>query len=114
VEALIPEFEKASPTFGAIFAYGLSSCSQWPVSGVERPDEIDAPGAAPIVVVGTSRDPATPLEWAESLADQLSSGVLVKRDGDGHTGYNNGNACVDRIVDSYLVTGKVPKDGAEC
>ncbi|MET8221247.1 alpha/beta hydrolase, partial [Streptomyces hirsutus] len=30
-------------------------------------------GAAPIVVVGTTRDPATPYRWAQALADQLAS-----------------------------------------
>ena len=60
------------------------------------------------MVVGTTRDPATPLAWAQALADQLDSGVLVTRDGDGHTGYHAGNACVDNTVESYLVAGKVP------
>ena len=50
-------------------------------------------------------------QWADALADQLDSGVLVSRDGDGHTGYNSGNECVDDAVESYLVAGIVPKDG---
>ncbi len=78
------------------------------------PEEIHAAGAAPIMVVGTTRDPATPLEWAEALADQLDSGVLVRRDGDGHTGYNAGNQCVDSAVESYLVSGKVPTGTVDC
>ena len=52
---------------------------------------VRAEGAAPIVVVGTTRDPATPYRGAVHLAAQLASGVLVTRDGDGHTGYNVGN-----------------------
>ena len=48
------------------------------------------------------------------LADQLESGVLVSRDGDGHTGYNSGNDCVDEAVEDYLVDGTVPEDGLEC
>jgi hypothetical protein len=66
------------------------------------------------MVVGTTRDRATPLEWAEALADQLDSGVLVRRDGDGHTGYNAGNQCVDSAVESYLVSGKVPTGTVDC
>jgi hypothetical protein len=65
-------------------------------------------------VVGTTRDPATPYEWAVALADQLESGVLVSRDGDGHTGYNSGNECVDEALEAYLVEGTVPEDGLEC
>ena len=107
-------FEKVSPTFGRIFAYSLSSCAEWPIHTGRVPEPISAEGAAPILVVGTTRDPATPLEWAESLADQLESGVLVRRDGDGHTGYLAGNDCVDRTVESYLVSGKVPKGTVDC
>ncbi len=75
---------------------------------------IDGAGAAPILVIGTTRDPATPYQWAVALADQLESGVLLSRDGDGHTGYNAGNSCVDETVEAYLIDGTVPDDGKEC
>jgi hypothetical protein len=84
------------------------------VESSEPKRDIKGAGAAPIVVVGTTRDPATPYEWAVSLADQLESGVLVSRDGDGHTGYNSGNECVDEALEAYLVEGTVPQDGLEC
>lgn len=114
VPARVDEFERVSPTFGAIFAYGLASCGEWPFQSQRVPEAIEAQGAAPIIVVGTTRDPATPLEWAESLASQLDSGVLVRRDGDGHTGYNAGNDCVDEVVESYLVSGKTPRAEVNC
>lgn len=114
VRAAIPAFEQASPTFGAVFAWGLTSCRGFPRGSGARLTGVRAEGAAPILVVGTSRDPATPLRWAEALASQLESGVLVRRDGDGHTGYRAGNDCVDRAVEDYLVTGAVPQDGLSC
>ena len=80
----------------------------------KKPTALEATGSAPIMVVGTSRDPATPLSWAEGLAEQLDNGVLVRRDGDGHTGYNAGNECVDDAVEAYLVSGEVPKDTVSC
>ena len=61
-----------------------------------EPLDIRAEGAAPIVVIGTTRDPATPYEEAVALADPFESGVLVSRDGDGHTAYNKGNDCINR------------------
>ncbi len=91
----VPAFDKASPTFGRIFAYSLSGCSDWPVHTGSEGQAVHATGAAPILVVGTTRDPATPLVWAQSLAEQLDNAVLVTRDGDGHTGYRQGNSCVD-------------------
>ncbi|MDL5351215.1 alpha/beta hydrolase [Microbacterium sp. zg-YB36] len=93
---------------------GPDSCSVWPYppTGVREP--IAAEGAPPIVVVGSTNDPATPYEWSVSLANQLASGVLVTRVGEGHTGYNKGNACVDAAVEAYLVDGTVPEDGLRC
>ena len=108
------EFEKASPTFGETFAYNLTSCHTWPVQSGNRAEAVSAKGAAPIVVVGTTRDPATPYAQAVSLAEQLDSGVLLSRDGDGHTGFNQGNSCVDTAVQRYLLAGTVPKDGLRC
>ncbi|CAA9333573.1 MAG: Probable exported protease [uncultured Nocardioidaceae bacterium] len=112
--AVVDEFEEVSPTFGAIFAYGLAGCSDWPFEAERKPAAPDAAGAKPILVIGTSRDPATPLEWAEALSSQLESGVLVRRDGDGHTGYHRGNECVDDVVESYLVSGEVPRSPVDC
>ncbi len=115
VEASIPAFEQASPTFGRVFAWSVAGCGAWPVKPPLEPIEsYDAQGAAPIVVVGTTRDPATPYEWAQSLAQQLASGVLVTRDGDGHTGYGQGNDCVDSAVEDYLVDGDVPAEDLQC
>ena len=115
VPAQFADFEEASPTFGKVFAWGLTACNGIPFESTDEPDlKIDGSGAAPIVVLGTTRDPATPYEEAVAMADQLESGVLVSRDGDGHTAYNKKNACIDDAVHAYLIEGKVPKDGLEC
>ncbi len=112
VESDVPSFEQQAPTFGRSFAWSQIACSQWPYAS--PPPPIDGAGAAPILVVGTTRDPATPLVWAEALADQLASGVLLTRDGDGHTAYGMGNDCIDDSIDAYLVDGTVPADGTAC
>ena len=110
----IPAFEKASPTFGEASAYALAGCSGFtPRSTVPVPHN-NADGAPPLLVIGTTRDPATPLRWAVALAEQLSSAVLVTRDGDGHTGYHSDNACVDETVEDYLVDGTVPTADVDC
>ncbi|WP_141014742.1 alpha/beta hydrolase [Nocardioides sambongensis] len=115
VAAQMPDFLAASPTFGEVFAWGMLGCAGIPYTATDEPDlEIDGSGAAPIVVIGTTRDPATPYQEAVAMADQLESGVLVSRDGDGHTAYNRGNDCVDTAVHDYLLDGVVPEDGLEC
>ena len=79
-----------------------------------RPHAIRAPGAPPIVVVGTTRDPATPYAGAQGLAAQLSSGVLLTFEGDGHTAYGRGSTCIDGAVDEYLLKGTPPVKGTRC
>ncbi len=91
-----------------------SACTDWPVQAQFPWVPLKAEGAAPIVVLGTTRDPATPYAWSKELASTLDSGVLLTREGDGHTGYHEGNACIDAAVDAYLIDGTVPKAGTVC
>jgi pimeloyl-ACP methyl ester carboxylesterase len=114
VREALPEFEKASPVFGETMAWAALNCAYWPVAPTGEPRRIEAKGAAPILVVGTTRDPATPYGWAEALAGQLSSGRLLTYDGDGHTAYGRGSDCVDAAVDAYLLKGTVPPKGKRC
>lgn len=102
-----------APTIAPYWS-GPDPCEVWPYEATGVREPITAEGAAPIVVVGTTNDPATPYEWSVSLAEQLSSGVLITRVGEGHTGYNKGNACVDQAVEAYLIDGTVPQDGLRC
>ncbi|MFC8129381.1 alpha/beta hydrolase [Streptomyces sp. NPDC057302] len=114
VKKSLPDFEKASPVFGEGLAWASLNCAYWPVKATGESHRIEAEGAAPIVVVGTTRDPATPYRWAESLADQLSSGKLLTYEGDGHTAYGRGSKCVDSAINEYLLKGKAPEDGKRC
>jgi pimeloyl-ACP methyl ester carboxylesterase len=114
VPSQFPAFEKASPVFGKVFAWSLVSCNGFRPRAEEKAPSNHASGAAPIVVIGTTRDPATPYPWAVHLAHYLASGVLVTRNGDGHTGYHTGNTCIDDLVHDYLVSGVVPKNGTRC
>ncbi|WP_151083669.1 alpha/beta hydrolase [Nocardioides cynanchi] len=114
VPSQFPAFDQASPLFGRVFAWGLTSCRGFTPRSDQPVPTVHAKGAAPIVVIGTTRDPATPFQWAVAMAHQLDSGVLVRRNGDGHTGYRTGNACVDNAVESYLVSGIVPKNRTSC
>ncbi len=93
---------------------GVDPCAVWPHPPTGQRGEIAAEGADPILVVGTTNDPATPYEWSVALADQLASGVLITREGEGHTGFQKGSACVDDAVESYFVDGVVPEDGLVC
>jgi len=114
VEKALPSFEKASPVFGEGLAWASLNCAYWPVKPTGAPHRIVAKGAAPIVVVGTTRDPATPYHWAQSLSHQLASGRLLTYEGDGHTAYGRGSDCIDSAIDTFLLRGMPPAKGKRC
>jgi pimeloyl-ACP methyl ester carboxylesterase len=108
-----PAAARAAPVFGALDLYSEATCSVWPLPPTGRPAPIHAPGAPPIVVVGTTHDPITPYAWAEALASQLDRGVLLTREGYGHTAYGY-SSCIRTVVDRYLLTTTPPKPGTVC
>jgi len=114
VEAQAQALVEASPVFGEFWASGVDVCSVWPYPQVGDPQAASAPGAAPIVVIGTTGDPATPYEGTVALSQQLESAVLVTFEGNGHTAYGRSNSCIGDAVDAYLVDGIVPEDGLTC
>jgi hypothetical protein len=114
IRRVIPTYENISPVFGRSFAWAGLSCRNWPVKHGDLPATVKAKGSNPIVVIGTTRDPATPYAWAVRMARSLDHGVLISRNGDGHTGYNSGNDCVDQAVDDYLIAGDVPANPTRC
>ena len=109
--SLADEFEKLAPRLGRSFASGYQ-CALWPVPPQPGPTATGA-GAPPILVVGTTGDPFTPLEQTKALADALESGVLLVREGEGHTAYGE-DECVDDTIDAYLIDLTVPADGTRC
>ena len=110
------ELERIAPRFATISEAGDLGCQAWGHTGTQPSKALHAKGAAPILVIGTTGDPATPYEWAEALADQLDSGQLLTWEGNGHAAYTNSGhgPCVTQAVDTYLLTGTMPKKGLTC
>jgi pimeloyl-ACP methyl ester carboxylesterase len=100
------------PLFGPPLAVGGLDCVQWPVEPDPYPVGA-AEGAPPILVIGTTGDPATPYESTARLADLLGTGVVLTYEGEGHTVYPEAG-CVDEAVHSYLLDLTPPADGTTC
>ncbi len=113
-KAMTDKLEIDAPRLGAYFPFTAYPSGQWPVASWRTPAPVTASGAAPILVLVATHDPATPEAWGVSLANQLSSGVLLKRDGRGHVSFLRGNSCIDSAVTSYLVDLQTPADGTVC
>jgi pimeloyl-ACP methyl ester carboxylesterase len=112
IRELQGDWRKKYPFFGTSLATGMLGCSTWPAKRDPFPVG-PATGAPPIVVIGTTGDPATPVEQAPVLAKLLGTGVTVIWDGEGHTAYPQ-TSCIQNAVDTYLVDLKAPKDGLVC
>ncbi len=89
-------------------------CGNWRYPPTGAPAPVRGEGAAPILLIGTSGDPATPYEWAVSLSEQLESAVLLSFDGDDHIAYDEGDPCINELVDSYFIAGVVPERDPRC
>jgi pimeloyl-ACP methyl ester carboxylesterase len=111
-EKRLAEESRRAPILGRLNGPDLT-CALWPVKSAPKQPAVDGGGAPAIVVIGTTGDPATPYEYAKSMADQLSSAVLVTFNGEGHLAYGQ-SSCVKSVVDAYLVRSQVPRDGTRC
>jgi pimeloyl-ACP methyl ester carboxylesterase len=111
-KAALKIMEQDSPHFGA--ATTSFACAYWPA---QANDHYTGPfryhGATPILVLGTTYDPATPYKGAVAMAQQLGNAVLLTKDGDGHTAMGD-TPCIDKKVDTYLISLTVPAKGLVC
>jgi len=111
-ERRLAQESRSAPILGPLNGPDLV-CARWPVKSAPKPPKVDVASAPPIMVIGTTGDPATPYEYAQSMARELGSGVLVTLDGEGHLAYGQ-SACVRKLVVAYLVDDEVPADGTRC
>ncbi len=108
----VAEATRKAPILGRLSGADFQ-CPLWPVKSAPARPTITGDGAPPIIVIGTTGDPATPYEYAPAMADQLKSGVLVTYRGEGHLAYGK-SECVRNLVRAYLVTDTVPADRTSC
>jgi hypothetical protein len=106
---------QSSPFFGGYGADVPAGCDpRLPKpSADEVLGDVRVSGTAPILVVGTTGDPATPYAGAEDLVTRIAGSVLLTFDSTEHTAYTK-NPCVNGTVDRYLLTGALPRPGVRC
>jgi pimeloyl-ACP methyl ester carboxylesterase len=114
-KAIYEKFASKAPDFAAGQASGGLLCGVWPYKSADPlPAIVNGAGAAPILVVGTTGDPATPYAWSQRMADLLESGHLLTFVGEGHTGVGGKSACIDDAAITFLVSGTLPPEGTRC
>lgn len=104
-----------NPTVGSDFGLASAMASGWPIEPKGTRRQVTGEGAAPILVVGTTHDPATPYLWAEALASQLESATLLTWEGWSHCAYSQrGSTCIADAVNKVFLSGKLPTEGTVC
>ena len=111
-------FTDAAPVFGPYLAYTNIVCKYLTPPKKDKftrtTNKITSINTAPIIIIGTTGDPATPYDWAVGLSKIFTSSKLITLKADGHTGQGRGSACVDNAVDAYLLQGINPKKNLIC
>lgn len=106
-------FSATAPIFGPYLSYSGLACLYWQARPVVGPN-LNRIATNPLLIIGTTRDPATPYKWAQGLHKVLLNSTLITLNGDGHTGANRGSKCVDKAMNTYLLTGKTPLHDLNC
>ena len=114
------KFAKAAPIFGPYVAYSGITCNLFnqaigntKITTDQNTVQIQKT-ATPILIIGTTQDPATPYAWAKALNNYIVGSRLITMKGEGHTGYGRGSACTDDAVDAYLITGEINFKALKC
>ncbi|HSK61730.1 MAG TPA: alpha/beta fold hydrolase [Actinomycetospora sp.] len=105
--------EARAPHFsGNVLISGLT-CAAWPAP--QQPlTPLENYLGPPMLILGTTDDPATPYQNSVALAQRLPGSALLTYRGDGHTVYTNGVPCIDDAVNRYLVETTLPVPNTTC
>ena len=112
ISADAKKIAERAPIFGPYLAYAGLTCKYLPATTPVAITSISV--EAPILIIGTTRDPATPYAWAVGLQKIIANSQLLTLVGDGHTGHNRGSACIDNAVDNYYLKGVLPAQNLRC
>jgi pimeloyl-ACP methyl ester carboxylesterase len=114
--ATYEELTAAYPFFGALVGSSQTGCD--PRLPVPQPgDEVGDVRAAPdgpVLVIGTTGDPATPYDGALDLRSRIAGSRLLTFESTEHAAYGRGVACIDDAVDRYLIGRTPPREGTTC
>jgi len=104
---------KSAPLFGPYLSFNGSTCRYLPKETNPAP-VFTSSTSATILIIGTTGDPATPYKWAQGLQRSLKNSLLLTLNGNGHTGQGRGSTCIDKSVDSYLLSTAYPIKDLTC
>jgi pimeloyl-ACP methyl ester carboxylesterase len=112
--AFADAYDARAPYFGRYRAWAAIPCEFWALADDDAyrgPWRQTTP--APVMVVSTRFDPATPYWHARPYADHFPDARLVTHESWGHPALNR-STCVNDLIVGYLTAGEAPADGTTC
>jgi pimeloyl-ACP methyl ester carboxylesterase len=110
----VATFQSQLPPWGGSFATASCVGMPKPAKGDVLGD-VSVRGTGPILVIGTTNDPATPYVGAQALTTRIQDSDLLTFDSTEHTAFGRGvSTCIDEAVVAYLVDGTMPPPGTHC
>jgi len=100
---------------GYAVTYNLGGCVTWP-NGRQPVSDTHPTAAPPVLVIGNTGDPNTPIVGGRHLAELFPHASQLTWDGWGHTWLLSGasDTCVADAVTRYLSGGGLPPAGTVC
>lgn len=90
-------------------------CTAWNVRPLWRYEgNFTATTAHPIMFIGNTVDPVTPLRNAFRMAKGFEGAVVLHQDSEGHCTSASPSFCSGRAIRKYFQTGELPKKGTIC
>jgi pimeloyl-ACP methyl ester carboxylesterase len=104
------------PLIGAYsVTYTMGGCVFWP-RGLQPVSDLHPTRSPPVLVIGNTGDPNTPITEARQLAAIFPSASMLTWKGWGHTWLLSGSSdpCMKDLVTKYLLGGGLPPPGTVC
>jgi pimeloyl-ACP methyl ester carboxylesterase len=110
----VASFQYQLPPWGGSFATASCVGMPKPAPG-DALGDVHVRGTPPVLVIGTTGDPATPYAGAQGMALRVEGSSLLTFDSTEHTAFGRGiSACIDDAVVAYLTAGTLPPTGTHC
>ncbi|ESK91608.1 alpha beta hydrolase fold family [Moniliophthora roreri MCA 2997] len=107
---------RINSTFAGVFAVRLMThCVGWEVHPESRfKGPVGANTSFPLLVIGNTADPVTPLAAAKKTSQLFPGAVLLTQDSPGHTSQSAMSSCTIGAMVAYFVNGTLPEEGTVC
>ncbi|KAG7087678.1 hypothetical protein E1B28_013626 [Marasmius oreades] len=89
-------------------------CSGWKIHPDHFTGPITANTSFPILFIGNTADPVTPLASAKAMSAKFPGSVVFAQDSGGHTSLAAPSACTVGRMREYLLSGRLPEADSVC